>query len=520
MTVTEVMRAGLEAVVGTCDASALNGVSKWGVTSSGAEEDEEQDVPNSVSFVDTEGDTSTLRLDTATRQLSWHSGGHCYLQNISILEFDAARAAIIAPEHSALTARLVDPPAGLERDSLLHSIAVMARSDNAVQLRGFKEISAFGVVAEVFGRVMDASEQARVELAEAVWADGIRTRERGEVEEAAKLFEAAIDGRGKGLCADIKSGRDRVVEMRGELLTLRGEVGVAGMLEDKDYKIKVANDKVHLALDFTDRGDYAKALPLHEEAIVLYTEAYGDNSLRVADAHHDIAAIYNMQGHYEEALVEYQKCVDTTMKSVCDATSVFALTKTYCNMGIVYKNQGKYEEALKYYQKGLEICVSITPLDHMHMWSKEDHMHVAGIFGNIGVLYTGQGHYEKAMVEYQKALDIQISREGLDHLDVARMYNNMGVVCKKQGQYEKALEYYHKDLEITVRILGLDHSDVAVSKSNLGNLFGLVGKWVDALEMFKGAAATFRATLGPEHPETKQAESKTSMVSLMVSLNI
>ncbi len=122
-------------------------VKKWGKTRSGAEgeEDEEQDVPNSVSFVDTDGDTSTLRLDTATRQLSWHAGGRCYLQNISILEFDAARAAIIAPEHSALTARLVDPPPGLERDSLLRSIAVMARSANAVQLRGFKESSAFGV---------------------------------------------------------------------------------------------------------------------------------------------------------------------------------------------------------------------------------------------------------------------------------------------------------------------------------------------------------------------------------------
>jgi hypothetical protein len=135
-------------------------VSKWGETISGAEgeEDGKQDVPNSVSFVDTEGDTSTLRLDTATRQLSWHAGGRCYLQNISILELDAARAAIIAPEHSALTARLVDPPAGLERDRLLRSIAVMARSANAVQLRGFKEISAFGVAwqeGDVLGLACD-----------------------------------------------------------------------------------------------------------------------------------------------------------------------------------------------------------------------------------------------------------------------------------------------------------------------------------------------------------------------------
>jgi len=99
----------------------------------------------SVSFTDTEGDTSTLRLDSATRQLSWHTGGHCYLQHISFLKFDAPKAAIIAPEHRALIARLVDPPAGLERDRLIRKIAGMARSANAVRLLGFpSEDVAFG----------------------------------------------------------------------------------------------------------------------------------------------------------------------------------------------------------------------------------------------------------------------------------------------------------------------------------------------------------------------------------------
>jgi hypothetical protein len=44
--------------------------------------------------------------------------------------------------------------------------------------------------AEDFGRVIDASEEARVKLAETLWKDGVEARERGEAEEAAKLFEA------------------------------------------------------------------------------------------------------------------------------------------------------------------------------------------------------------------------------------------------------------------------------------------------------------------------------------------
>ena len=166
----------------------------------------------------------------------------------------------------------------------------------ATDARTLNDNTAF---AEAFGRVLKKSEHDRVNLAETVWMDGVQARERGEVEEAAMLFEAAIDGRGKGLCDDIKEGRDRVVEMRRELLALHaGQVvggGGAGgvwdllggffgrcaccprpapsLFEDKDYKIKVAGEKHGLALDLQDRGDYDQALALYEEARVVFTEA-------------------------------------------------------------------------------------------------------------------------------------------------------------------------------------------------------------------------------------------------------
>jgi len=88
----------------------------------------------SVSFTDTEGDRSTLRLDH--QMLSWHAGGRCYLERIKRLEFDARTNAIKAPEHPALVARLVDPPAGLQRDALVQDIVHMA-GIAGVELHGF-----------------------------------------------------------------------------------------------------------------------------------------------------------------------------------------------------------------------------------------------------------------------------------------------------------------------------------------------------------------------------------------------
>ena len=75
------------------------------------------------------------------------------------------------------------------------------------------------------GRVIDASEAQRRQLAEAVWQDGEAALARGEAGEAAALFGKAIDARGRGLCADEKEGRDRVVEMRRVMMRAMGGGG-------------------------------------------------------------------------------------------------------------------------------------------------------------------------------------------------------------------------------------------------------------------------------------------------------
>jgi hypothetical protein len=102
-------------------------------------------IPMSVSFMDTEGDTSTLQLDDATRFLSWHAKGRCFLERVRVLEFHSSWngssvAAIRAPEHPALIAKLVDPAAGPARDRLLRDISSMSRSACEVQLVGFPDV--------------------------------------------------------------------------------------------------------------------------------------------------------------------------------------------------------------------------------------------------------------------------------------------------------------------------------------------------------------------------------------------
>ncbi len=52
--------------------------------------------------------------------------------------------------------------------------------------------------------------------------DGEAAPGRGEADEAAVLFENAIDSSGRGLCADDKQGRDRIVAMRRVVMEAKG----------------------------------------------------------------------------------------------------------------------------------------------------------------------------------------------------------------------------------------------------------------------------------------------------------
>ena len=115
----------------------------------------------------------------------------------------------------------------------------------------------------IFGRVIEVSEEKRQEVAESVWQDGEAARGRGEVDAAAALFEKAIDARGRGLCADDKQGRDRIVAMRRVLMEVRG-----GGREKEEQ----AWDKMALASDLKGQGTFEEALALYQEALELFTE--------------------------------------------------------------------------------------------------------------------------------------------------------------------------------------------------------------------------------------------------------
>ena len=145
------------------------------------------------------------------------------------------------------------------------------------------------------------------------------------------------------------------------------------------------------------------------------------------------------------------------------------LTNSLNNIGLIYSNQGNYEKALDYYAKSIKIREEIG-----------DKSGTGGSYNNIGIIYDQQGNLEKALENYSESL--KISEEIGDKKGVSSSLTNIANIYYVQGNYEKSLEYILKCLEID-KELG-DKRGMANSYHNIGAIYKNQGNMEKALEYY------------------------------------
>ncbi len=163
---------------------------------------------------------------------------------------------------------------------------------------------------------------------------------------------------------------------------------------------------------------------------------------------------------------------------------------SYNNLGVVYSEQGDYPRALEYHQKALAIWQQVFGAEHPD---------VAVSYNNLGTVYHIQGDYPRALEYHQKALAIWQQVFGAEHPAVATSYSNLGVVYNNQGDYPRALEYHQKALAIWQQVFGAEHPAVATSYNNLGGVYDNQGDYPHALEYYNKALAIRLRVFGEEH---------------------
>ncbi len=188
-----------------------------------------------------------------------------------------------------------------------------------------------------------------------------------------------------------------------------------------------------LGMSYHARGDTDIALKQFKKALTI-AEKLGDLKKKIVYLS-NIGAIYKLQGQDKEAIKIFELVIDTADKLedlIVKATFLNRVGLIYHDLGSKLKSEEDYSEALKYFKKAMynyEEALRIAELsDELKMKST--------IINNIAGIYNAQGNFPKALIRYQKALDILEElglRESADAQKIQRnIYSLKNIINKRK----------------------------------------------------------------------------------------
>ncbi len=175
----------------------------------------------------------------------------------------------------------------------------------------------------------------------------------------------------------------------------------------------------------------------------------------MAHAYYVSAVGFAIESKYDTAIYLLQKS-NQLYDSIGVETPPFISNAT----GIVYRNLGHYPQAHEQH------LIALRKYEE-----KKDGPGIAKVISNIGYIYFNEGEYTKALLNYEKSIEIE---KGINQFNRDITYNNIGEVYEKRKKYERALDYYHKGLEIAkenkhVRNIGLIYNSIGGVYNQQGN---------------------------------------------------
>lgn len=111
---------------------------------------------------------------------------------------------------------------------------------------------------------------------------------------------------------------------------------------------------------------------------------------------------------------------------------------------------------------------------------------LARAYGSIGIVFSEQSNYSKALQYHLKAL--KIYEQSNDAEKLARVYNNVGIVYKAQQEDFKALQYFIKCLKIQKKT---GDNMVGITTTNIGNIYLRQKNYPKAFEYYIKAETLF-----------------------------
>lgn len=206
---------------------------------------------------------------------------------------------------------------------------------------------------------------------------------------------------------------------------------------------------------------------------------YVEHAARLSDSINDVkgkaksfyirGVIYTEQASFKVALENFEKAE----KMYTTINDLENLAKCKNAFGVLYYYKGQLKQAIKYYKESLRLKEELGDFNN------------DSLLYNIGNIYTDTGAYEDAIVNFEKALNI--NKKNNDSQGIFNCLNSIGTVYYFQGNYPLSLRNYKASLEVAQN--ANDSIGIFQSYINTGNLYRMQNLNDKALNSYNNALA-------------------------------
>jgi tetratricopeptide (TPR) repeat protein len=323
-----------------------------------------------------------------------------------------------------------------------------------------------------------------------------------------KYQEALQDARGALAVTESEYGAGslevaRVLDVLVEALIAAGQAASdeALMVAERAVELKqrhLRTDTTELAASLdnlgalhTARGEYVKALPLHERVLELLSD--NGNEARVADTlERQALPLINLE-KFDEARVRLERARGIRERDA--EASPLAMAGTLELLAMLHRYRGDFREAQSLIDRALAIRRRLTP----------EHPAIASMLHIQGDISFLTGDLSSARQTYAAALDMATRTLGSVHPAVSVYSRKLALAEWSFGNSEEARRLRESSVRIAEVAFAPCHPDLANAFSDLALSYRQEGNLVEARSLFERALSRYENCLGRAHSFTATA---------------
>jgi CHAT domain-containing protein/Tfp pilus assembly protein PilF len=269
---------------------------------------------------------------------------------------------------------------------------------------------------------------------------GIQHAREGNLEDARKMFLEELNLR-KKIYPSNHPGIGHAYVNLGVVHKMQGKLDRALEYYDQADRIysgnpavdarKIGTNYQNMANIYSLQKDYEKAKNYYHRAEELFLRDSVTNRDRLGMVYNNLGIMMYAQRKHEQAIFYYQKSIQ--LKKTIYPES---LPTTYGNLANVYSQKGDLEKAENLFHQTIQ-------LDKQY---KTDSYSRALDYMNYGLLKLKKKRFLEAEQLFDQSLQMLRDNLGENHIEISRCYENLGFLANKQGHHQKALSLYQKAL--------------------------------------------------------------------------